>query len=222
MACELVVELAAAATDPALGLLADPRDLGLRPVLDACDVLVGARAECAGVRHRATLDLLDVCVPVDPELLEGRSTRLLGSNLHRMCEVGQELRRPPGGLGLVGRRRIGEGRRRRRAGFRGPHGLGRPFDRRIDNGGRLGLARCARVERRFGIERVDVGSIGSVGPAQRRARIGPGRLVEAVAGQRAICAPREPEAGSRFGGRHATRSLLRSFDGHGPSTRCGA
>ena len=58
--------------DLGLGLLADPGDLGLRPLADGGDVVVGLAAEVGGLGRRAGVDLLDVGLGVGLELGQGR------------------------------------------------------------------------------------------------------------------------------------------------------
>ena len=53
---ELVLQVRLAAGDPILGLFADAGDLGLRPVADAADVLVGDAAQLGGLFGRRGVD----------------------------------------------------------------------------------------------------------------------------------------------------------------------
>ena len=74
-----------------VGLLADPRDLGLGPLADRRDVVIGLLAQLGRLVSRAGVDALDVGLRLGREPLERVGARRLGSDLHGLGEVGHEL-----------------------------------------------------------------------------------------------------------------------------------
>ena len=99
MGVDLAIEDALASGDPGFGLFADARDLGLGPVADRGDVVVGAAAQAGRLDRGGRLDLLDGDLRIGDEARHGLVARGLGGGLHRLAQVGHELRRPAGRSG---------------------------------------------------------------------------------------------------------------------------
>ena len=77
--------------DALVGLLADPGDLGLRPLADRGDVVVGLLAQLGRLVGGAGVDALDVGLGLGGEALERVGARGLGRGLHGLGQVGHEL-----------------------------------------------------------------------------------------------------------------------------------
>ena len=84
MAFEAQLELLLALGDALLGLGPDARDLGLRPVLDAGDVLVGYTAQAVDLFGGSGMDAFDRPVP---------SVRMLSSRLLRLSSAVERMAR---------------------------------------------------------------------------------------------------------------------------------
>jgi hypothetical protein len=198
--------LAPPAGDPILGLLPDPGDLGLRPVLDPGHFLFRMPPEGVRVGGGPSLDLLDLRGPFDPELLQGGCAGLLGGRLHRMGQVDEELRGSPGGR-RRGDRDLGDGHR-------------------LGNGRRRRIGRLVRRSRLLGLAGRWLDGLGVLRRKDGRLRIHGLRLAREglvclVEGWCPIRTPREPEARSRFGGGHVARSSCSRLVGASPLTQCG-
>ena len=94
---------------------ADPRDLGLGPIADDRDVVVGSASEVRCLDLRGGLDLLDRGLRIGDEPGDRLVSRALGGGLHRPTQVGHELCRPASRSGCrhvdhVGRLRLLVGR----------------------------------------------------------------------------------------------------------------
>ena len=87
---QVLLELGLPGNDALLGLLADPRNLGLRPVPDAADVIVGLLAELVDVRCRAAVDLLDERLGIGLVVADRGRAGGLGRRVHGPVQVGQE------------------------------------------------------------------------------------------------------------------------------------
>ena len=128
---DLELERGLAIDDLLIGLLADARDLRLRPFADRRDVRVGGVAQLLGLAGGARVDRLDVRLRVGLETREGLFARRLGRGLHGLRQVGHQpvrlarrggldrgRRRPPRGA----TDRTARGTGRRRLGSRSPGG----------------------------------------------------------------------------------------------------
>jgi hypothetical protein len=184
VALELPIKVRLSARDPAVGLLADPRHLGLRPLPDCRDVLIGTLAEVRRPPRRSGLDLLDERLRLGLVLAEGLHALRLGGDLHRPRQVGEELGRPVGGT-------------RDRRGGRGGLALDRMVLAGRDRhhwGLRLLELMVVRLGRAVGGVACDGGLVvGGRG-------LGLGRLL--VGGRSVVGAPGKPEPRPGIGRRH--------------------
>ena len=99
MLIHLAIERGLAQGDACLGLLADPRDLGLRPFAHGGDVVVRVAAEFGGFHRGCGMDLFDDGLGVGAEAGHGLVARGLDGGLHGAAQLGHELRGPAGAGG---------------------------------------------------------------------------------------------------------------------------
>ena len=95
----LGIEPGLARGDARLGLFADARDLGLRPLADRGHVVVGLAAQVGHFAGRAGVDLFDDGLGLDLEARHRLVPRMLRRRLHRAAQLGHELRRAASGCG---------------------------------------------------------------------------------------------------------------------------
>ncbi len=170
-------------------------DLGLRPLADRGDVVVGVPAKIGGLGRGPAVDRLDVGLRVGLELAQRPTACVLRGGLHRLRQVGEELVR------LLAGRLDGGGERSRGGCGRVSDGclvgVGRGLGGSLDGLGRVrgllgrrrraGARPCHRTARRSRRRRrrccSSVGSLPSVG---------------------SVGAPREPESALRVGRGHAS------------------
>ncbi len=109
MAFEAQLELLLALGDALFGLGTDAGDLGLRPVLDAGDVLVGHTPQAVDLFGGSGVDAFDRPSALGAHALEQAAPALFRRRAHRAHEIGQEARwgsrgrRPGGRHGGAGR-----------------------------------------------------------------------------------------------------------------------